>query len=62
MKNWAGIAQANGLDLSPRELDGTVAPLAALEVTFRPLVAQLTADAEPDLELHLDGEGAGAGE
>jgi hypothetical protein len=58
MKNWAGIAQANGLTLSARELDGIVAPLAALEETFRPLVRQLTPDLEPDLEMHLaeDGE------
>ena len=56
MKNWAGIAQANGLTLSARELDGIVGPLAALEETFRPLVKQLTPDAEPDLELHLAAE------
>ena len=61
MKNWAGLAQANGLTLSPRELDGVVAPLTALEATFRPLAAQLTPDVEPDLELHLDGEGDGEG-
>jgi hypothetical protein len=53
MKNWAGIAQANGLTLSAGELDRVVGPLAALEETFRPLVKQLTPDLEPDLELHL---------
>ena len=31
MKNWAGIAQANGLTLSAGELDRIVGPLAALE-------------------------------
>src|ERR1035438_10513114 len=62
MKNWAGIAQANGLALSARELDGIVAPLAALEETFRPLVKQLTPEVEPDLELHLSSEAAGEGE
>ena len=58
MKNWAGIAQANGLTLSARELDRLVGSLAALEETFRPLVQQLTPDLEPDLELHLSGEAA----
>ncbi len=58
MKDWAGIAQANGLTVSAGELDGIVGPLAALEETFRPLVKQLTADREPDLELHLSVEGA----
>ena len=58
MKNWAGIAQANGLTLSARELDRLVGSLAALEETFRPLVKQLTPDLEPDLELHLSGEAA----
>ena len=62
MKNWAGIAQANGLTLTARELDGLVGPLAALEETFRPLVKQLTPDVEPDVELHLAGEGAEDGE
>lgn len=62
MKNWAGIAQAHGLNLSARELDRIVEPLAALEEAFRPLVKQLSPDLEPDLELHLAGEGAGEGE
>jgi hypothetical protein len=59
MKNWAGIAQANGLTLSARELDAIVGSLTALEETFRPLVKQLTPDLEPDPELHLSGEAAG---
>ena len=66
MKNWEGIAQANGLTLSARELDRLVGSLAALEETFRPLVKQLTPDLEPDLELHLSskvaGEASGDGE
>jgi hypothetical protein len=62
MKNWAGIAQANGLTLSAGELDRLTGPLAALEETFRPLVQQLTPDLEPDLELHLSSEAAGEGE
>ena len=58
MKNWAGIAQANGMALSAGELDRLVGSLAALEEIFRPLVKQLTPDLEPDLELHLSGEAA----
>jgi hypothetical protein len=57
MKNWASIAQAHGLALSARELDRLAGSLGALEETFRPLVKQLTPDLEPDLELHLAGEG-----
>ncbi len=57
MKNWVAIAQAHGLNLSARELDRIAQPLDALEETFRPLVQQLTPDAEPDLELHLDEDG-----
>jgi hypothetical protein len=57
MKNWTSIAQAHGLALSARELDRLAESLAALEETFRPLVKQLTPDLEPDLELHLAGEG-----
>jgi hypothetical protein len=57
MKNWVGIAQAYGLDLPARELDRIALPLAALEEAFRPLVKQLSPDLEPDLELHIDGEG-----
>jgi hypothetical protein len=57
MKNWTSIAQAHGLALSARELDRLAESLGALEETFRPLVKQLTPDLEPDLELHLAGEG-----
>ena len=57
MKNWEAIAQAHGLDLSARDLERVAPPLAALEEIFRPLVKQLTPDMEPDVELHLDGEG-----
>jgi hypothetical protein len=57
MKNWTSIAQAHGLALSARELDRLAESLGALEGTFRPLVKQLTPDLEPDLELHLAGEG-----
>jgi hypothetical protein len=57
MKNWADIARAHGLPLSAGELERIAPPLAALEETFRPLVKQLTPDLEPDVELHLAGEG-----
>ena len=57
MKNWQAIAQAHGLDLSARDLERVAPPLAALEEIFRPLAKQLTPDMEPDLELHLYGEG-----
>ena len=57
MKNWVGIAQAHGLNLPARELERIAQPLAALEETFRPLVKRLTPEMEPDLELHIDGEG-----
>ena len=57
MKNWVAIAQAHGLALSGSELDRVTQPLAALEETFRPLLKQLTPDLEPDVELHLAGEG-----
>jgi len=57
MKNWTSIAQAHGLALSARELDRMAKSLGALEEIFRPLVKQLTPDLEPDLELHLAGEG-----
>ncbi len=57
MKNWVGIAQGHGLDLPVRELDGIAQPLATLEEAFHPLVKQLSPDMEPDLELHIDGEG-----
>jgi hypothetical protein len=57
MNKWVAIAQAHGLPLSGSELDRVARPLAALEETFRPLVKQLMPDMEPDLELHLTGEG-----
>jgi hypothetical protein len=57
MKNWAGIAQAHGMGLSEDEVDRLARPLAALEETFSPLLKQLTPDLEPDVELHLEGEG-----
>ena len=57
MKNWAALAQAHGLPLSGAELDRVTQPLTALEEKFRALADRLTPDSEPDLELHLGGEG-----
>ena len=57
MKNWAALAQAHGLPLSGAELDRITQPLTALEKVFQPLAERLTPDLEPDLELHLSGEG-----
>jgi hypothetical protein len=57
MKNWAALAQAHGLPLSGAELDRITQPLAALDKIFHPLAERLTPDSEPDLELHLGGEG-----
>lgn len=53
MKDWKRIAEAHGLPLSARDLDRIAPPLAALEETFRPLIAGLTPDLEPDTELYL---------
>ena len=52
--DWKNIAQAHGLNLSPKDLDRITAPLSALDETFRPLVKDLTPDLEPDTELRLD--------
>ena len=47
------MAQAQGPGLSSSELERVVAPLNALEKVFRPLVADLTPDLEPDVWLRL---------
>jgi hypothetical protein len=52
--DWKTIAQAHGLNLSPRELDRIEGPLAALDQAFRPLVQSLGPGDEPDPELHLE--------
>lgn len=48
------MAQAQGLDLAPAELDRLAPPLEALEETFRPLVKSLTADLEPAVEFRME--------
>ena len=47
MTDWKALAQARGLAIPANDLDRTVAPLKALEETFRPLVRDLTPDLEP---------------
>jgi hypothetical protein len=54
--DWKAIAQAQGLNLPPGEIDCVTGPLAALEEVFRPLIKTLTPDIEPDPELTLDRE------
>ena len=53
MRDWKAMAQAQGPGLSSSELERVVAPLNALEKVFRPLVADLTPDLEPDVWLRL---------
>jgi hypothetical protein len=47
MKNWRALAEAGGLAIPAQEMDRIIAPLEALEETFRPLVDDLTPDQEP---------------
>jgi hypothetical protein len=58
MKDWRAIAQANGLDLSARELDRIGPPLDALEEAFRPLVRDLTPGMEPSLTFSVEEDAA----
>jgi hypothetical protein len=58
MKDWRAIAQAGGLKIDPKELDGIAQPLDALEQAFRPLVKDLAPDLEPAVEFRME-EGAG---
>lgn len=56
MKDWKAIAQATIPELPARDLERLVEPLAALEETFRPLVADLTPDVEPATILQAERE------
>ena len=56
MSDWAQIAAARGLTLGAPELQRISDALNGLEQAFRPLVGQLNAEMEPDVELRLDGE------
>jgi hypothetical protein len=57
MEYWAKIAGARGLHLTAPELNRLTEALAGLEQVFRPLIQQLTPEMEPDVDLHLGGEG-----
>ncbi|MGA3016522.1 MAG: hypothetical protein ABSF62_05335 [Bryobacteraceae bacterium] len=47
MKDWESIAKASGVEISAPELQRVSKTLAALEATFRPLVADLEVWLEP---------------
>jgi hypothetical protein len=47
MTNWTKIAEARGLELSEAELARVAAPLEAMEVVFRPLIARLGPEVDP---------------
>ncbi len=56
MKDWKALAQARGLAIPAHELDRIVAPLEALEATFRPLIRDLTPDMEPSTCFRAEGD------
>jgi hypothetical protein len=57
MKDWKAIAKAVAPEIPAADLDRIVAPLQALEDTFRPLVQDLPPDLEPSLEFGAEEEG-----
>jgi len=57
VKDWKAIARASVPELPAGEIDRTVAPLEALEQTFRPLVKDLPPGLEPDFAFRADEEG-----
>lgn len=58
MKDWRALAHARDLDIPAAELNRIVAPLEALEETFRPLVRGLTPEMEPATEFRATGDAA----
>ena len=56
MKDWKALAQARGLAIPAHEMDRIVAPLEALEATFRPLIRDLTPEMEPSTFFRAEGE------
>jgi len=56
MKDWAGIAKAQGLDLPAQDADRIAKALAALEQTFQPLTSQLAPELEPASEFRMEDE------
>ena len=57
MKDWKASAKACAPEIPAGDLDRIVAPLNALEETFRPLVKDLPPDIEPSLGLGEEEEG-----
>jgi hypothetical protein len=57
MKDWKAIAKAGAPEIPAGEMDRVVAPLEALEETFRPLVKDLPMDLEPAFALGVEEEG-----
>ena len=47
MKDWVSIAKASGVEIPAPEMHRVSKTLAALEATFRPLVADLEVSLEP---------------
>jgi hypothetical protein len=45
--DWKAVAKARGLGIPDQDLERTVAPLTALEETFRQLAQQLRPEDEP---------------
>ncbi len=56
MKDWRVIARGSGLDIPAGDLDRIIAPLDALEETFRPLARDLPPETEPATGLPPEGE------
>lgn len=56
MKDYQLLARALDLGVPGDELDRLVAPLEALEASFRPLLARLELETEPAYLLILPGE------
>lgn len=56
MKDWKAIAKLTIPDLTAQEVERLVAPLAALEESFRPLARTLAPDQEPATGFHPERE------
>jgi len=53
VKDWKAIARAS-VELPAADLERAIAPLEALEETFRPLVEQLPPELEPAAVFRMD--------
>ena len=56
MKDWKAIAKARDPDLPAQDLERLIAPLDALEESFRPLARTLAPDLEPATGFHPERE------